>query len=73
MINWNVRYSRILNLEPNLQNKDSSILEIGPGNMGLANFMNKRITGVQPNFDYGHHPNLDPINGSADNLPFTDD
>jgi hypothetical protein len=73
MINWNVRYSRILNLESNIHNKDSSILEIGPGNMGLANFMNKRITGVQPNFDYGHHPNLDPINGSADNLPFTDD
>ena len=73
MINWSVRYSRILNIESDLQNENSSILEIGPGNMGLANFINKRVTGVQPNFDQGHHPNLDPIIGSADDLPFADD
>ena len=36
MINWQVRYSKVLSIEKNLFDPNYSVLEIGPGDNGLA-------------------------------------
>ncbi|MEA2493301.1 MAG: hypothetical protein QOJ29_1212 [Thermoleophilaceae bacterium] len=69
-----LRYSAVIDLldyRPNL-----SIVEVGSGSGGLTEFLRHRVTGVDLAFerttdrgtDY-----LDPVEGSADDLPFPDD
>jgi len=70
MINWQVRYAKVLSLEKNLYDPDYSVLEIGPGDLGIANFLNRVVYGIQPSFGPNVHHNLIPNNGSVEALPF---
>lgn len=65
------RYPRYLSLvrflasHPNL-----TILEIGSGSLGLAEFWNRPFVGCDPRFRDPPHPNLTAVAASGEELPF---
>ena len=73
MINWQLRYSKILANEPKLFDPKYSVLEIGPGDNGAAKFLNRKVYGVQSSFGLKVHPFLMPQMGTAEALPYADD
>ena len=50
--------------------KNTSILEIGSGGMGIAPYLKRKITGVDIEFDYPIHPLVEMVKASAVQLPF---
>jgi len=46
MINWIVRYSEILARFPELFDQDRTSLEVGCGSQGIAQYVNRRIVGL---------------------------
>ena len=73
MINWQLRYSKILANEPKLFDPKYSVLEIEPGDNGAAKFLNRKVYGVQSSFGLKVHPFLMPQMGTAEALPYADD
>jgi len=72
MINWQIRYSKILSNEPSLFDPKYSVLEVGSGDNGAAMFLNRDVQGIQPAFGVNLHPNLKPQIGTVDAMPYED-
>jgi SAM-dependent methyltransferase len=70
-----LRYSRAIELLRDVYRPDMSILELGSGSAGLAEFLQHEITGVDPAFDRTETravENLRQVSGTADKIPFDD-
>lgn len=52
---------------------DSSILEIGSGGLGIAPYIKRKVVGLDISFTPPIHPQLIPVKGSCESIPFTDD
>ncbi|QWD48421.1 DUF4422 domain-containing protein [Polynucleobacter paneuropaeus] len=64
MINWKIRYAKIIKENPELCNSDFSILEVGSGNFGISEFVQRKITGLEPIFNGEIGKLVEPITGS---------
>lgn len=49
MLNWKVRYAKLIRQCPELRNPDRSVLEIGCGPSGIANLLQRPVQGVELN------------------------
>ena len=72
MINWKVRYARILEKFPELFDRNVSLLEVGSGDRGIAQYLKRPVTGLEPQFGQERDPWLVPVNGSIFEIPFGD-
>lgn len=70
MINWKIRYSRILASHPELFDGSLSVLEVGSGDRGVAQYVKRKVTGLEPRFGPELDPWLDPVTGSIFEIPF---
>lgn len=55
-----------------INNRQSTILEVGSGGLGIAPYLKQPVTGVDLQFDPPIHPFLTPVVGDATNLKFPD-
>jgi len=73
MLNWKVRYHKILKNNPDLLDEKTSILEVGSGGNGLAPYLNRKIFCLDQKFPERIHKNITPIIGSIDDIKYDDD
>jgi hypothetical protein len=64
MINWKIRYAKIIKENPELCDKNLSILEVGSGNFGISEFIQRNITGLELNFTGEIGKLVEPVTGS---------
>lgn len=73
MINWKVRYGKVLALFPALRDPARSVLEIGAGGGGIRNYLTRQVVSV----DLDHRLSLRTghlgVTADARRLPFADD
>ena len=73
-IDVKLRYLPLVEFINENKTKDSSILEVGGGSMGISRFLNFNITGCDINFDKSKISNkVNYVKGDVRNLPFEDD
>ncbi len=72
MLNWKIRYSKILAGTPELFDPAYSVVEVGSGSFGIAQFLDRKVLGVEPNPAVSGNENLEIIEGSILALPFAD-
>lgn len=72
MINWKIRYAKIISENPELFNQDLSVLEVGSGNFGISEFLKRKVTGLEPIFSGEVGKFIEPITGSILDTRFTD-
>ncbi|MEA5412061.1 DUF4422 domain-containing protein [Synechococcus sp. BA-120 BA3] len=72
MLNWRVRYSRILERTPELADPQRSVLEVGCGPGGIARYLQRPVVGLERDFCQPDTPWLDLRQGSILTLPFAD-
>ena len=70
MINWKVRYGRLLERHPELFDPDRRILEVGSGSEGLARHLQRPVVGVDRVFVGPVSRHLAAVCGSVLALPF---
>ena len=73
MINWHVRYARLLAQEPALFDPDTTVLEVGCGPWGVALWLQRPITGVERDLAEARNPLIDLVHGDITELPFEDE
>lgn len=71
-LNWKIRYSKILLAVPALSDPESSVVEVGCGAAGIAEFLDRKVIGIEPNPVVARNKNLEIIEGSIMALPFAD-
>ncbi len=67
-----LRYLPIVKLINSLEEKDSTILEIGSGSLGITPYLGREVTGIDLNFAGPQTSLLTKINASATSLPLKD-
>jgi len=72
MLNWITRYQKILELHPKLLDENTSVLEVGCGQIGISNYLDKQIVGLESSSLPSLAPNLRIVNGSILNPPFAE-
>lgn len=72
MINWKIRYAKIISENPELFDQDLSALEVGSGNFGISEFLKRKVTGLEPNFSGEVGKFIEPVTGSILETNFTD-
>jgi Domain of unknown function (DUF4422)/Methyltransferase domain len=72
MVNWRIRYSKILNQNLDLFDVSKSILEVGSGNIGVAHYLKRKVVGLEPNFMGSLDKWIDPVCGNILEIPFAD-
>lgn len=72
MLNWAIRYSGIIRRHPEIADPRYSVVEIGSGPFGIAQFIKRPVIGVEPNQIAPANPHLTIVPGSITNLPFDD-
>jgi len=72
MLNWRVRYSRILESCPELADPQLSVLEVGGGPGGIARYLRRPVVGLESEVFQPDNPWLDLRQGSILALPFPD-
>jgi len=72
MLNWAARYFPILRTLKNTVGVQDTILEVGSGSFGLANYLPGRVVGCDVKFSVQPLFNLLPVRASAGLLPFAD-
>lgn len=72
MINWIVRYSKILKKYPQLFDPDVSILEVGCGGNGIAPYLKRKVVGLDKTFPENISEYVDPVIGSVTGMQFAD-
>jgi SAM-dependent methyltransferase len=72
MINWKIRYGKILALFPELRDPAKAVLEVGAGGSGLRNYLPRPV--VSTDLDYAHARSAGAHGVAADatRLPFAD-
>jgi hypothetical protein len=70
MINWKVRYGRVLDLYPELRSSRHSILEVGSGGSGIRGYLDRPVVGVD--LCLAHAAKAAPLGiaGDVAKLPF---
>ena len=72
MLNWAARYFPILRVLKSEISETDSLLEIGPGAVGIGMFYGSSFVGCEINFLFPPEPPMLPVVASALNLPFGD-
>jgi Domain of unknown function (DUF4422)/Methyltransferase domain len=72
VINWKIRYSAIMQHHPELFDRMYSVIEIGCGPYGIAQFLQRPVTGVETADVSPASEHLKIIHGSITCLPFDD-
>jgi len=72
MINWKVRYSKIIEKNPDLFDETVSILEVGSGNFGISAILKRKVFALEPEFTGPVGEWLMPVTGSVLHSGFTD-
>jgi SAM-dependent methyltransferase len=72
LLNWKIRYSKILLAVPELSDPESSVVEVGCGPAGITEFLDRKVIGIEPNPVVARNKNLEIIEGSVMALPFPD-
>lgn len=72
MINWKIRYGKILGLFPELRDTTIAVLEVGAGGSGIRNYLPRPV--VSADLDYVHARSAGSLGVTADTtkLPFAD-
>jgi SAM-dependent methyltransferase len=73
LLNWKIRYSKILRDTPDLFDPAFSVVEVGSGSFGIAQFLDRKVIGVEPRPPVAGNDNLEIVEGSILELPFEDD
>ena len=72
MLNWRVRYSRLLQSCPELFDAGVSVLEVGCGPGGCARYLKRPVVGLEQELCQPDNPWLDLRQGSILAIPFPD-
>ena len=72
MLNWKIRYSKILDRNPDLFDASRSVLEVGSGSVGVAPYVRRAVIGLEPHFVEPANEWLIPAKGSIMKIPFPD-
>ncbi len=72
MINWKVRYAKLIEKNPSLLDQSFSVLEVGSGNFGISEFLKRRVIGLEPEFSGTTGKWIDPFKGSILDNDFAD-
>jgi len=72
LLNWKIRYSKIMRDNPELFDPAFSVVEVGCGPAGISEFLERRVIGVEPNPVVARNKNLEIVEGSILALPFLD-
>lgn len=72
MINWIVRYAKIIDQNRDLFDASNSILEVGSGNIGIARYLKRRVVGLEPEFSGPVDEWLEPVQGDIFAIPYPD-
>ena len=70
MLNWRVRYSRLLERCPELADPQLSVLEVGCGPGGIARYLRRPVVGLESEVFQPDNPWLELRQGSILALPF---
>ena len=70
MLNWKIRYAKLIKQYPGLRNLDKSILEVGCGPYGLAYQLSRPVQGCELNLVQSQSEWLKIAQGSILELPF---
>ena len=72
MLNWKIRYSKILERNRDLFDVSRTVLEVGSGSVGVAPYVGRKIIGLEPSFTEPVNEWLSPMNGNILDIPFPD-
>jgi SAM-dependent methyltransferase len=70
VLNWKIRYSKIMEEHRDLFDASKSVLEVGCGSAGIAQYLKRRVTGLEPGFRGPTSEWLNPVTGDLLDLPF---
>ena len=73
MLNWKVRYAKIIAKYRELLDPSISLLEVGCGAYGIATFLDRPVVGVEPDGVQPMVENLTIQRASVSDLPFEND
>jgi hypothetical protein len=72
MLNWKIRYARLIDRNRELLDPANSVLEIGSGQHGIATYLKRPVTGIEPIPAASQCEWLTLLQGDARSLPFAD-
>lgn len=72
MVNWKVRYAKLIEKNPSLLDSSFSVLEVGSGDFGISEYIKRKVTALELNFSTTPGKWIDPVVGSILNNNFTD-
>ncbi len=72
MLNWRIRYQKIVQLNPELSDPALSVLEVGSGGQGFAQLLQRNITNLNAQVQTAPSPWVTAVSGSLLHLPFAD-
>jgi hypothetical protein len=72
LLNWKIRYSKIMLAIPELFDPAWSVVEVGCGPHGIAQFLDRKVIGIEPTPMTASNKHLEIIEGSIMALPFSD-
>jgi SAM-dependent methyltransferase len=72
MLNWRIRYCKILDQNRDLFDVSKSILEVGSGNIGVARYLKRKVVGLERDFIGPVDEWLEPARGDILDIPFAD-
>lgn len=72
MLNWKVRYAKIIARNRELLDPSMSVLEVGCGPFGIATFLDRPVTGVEPGAVEPMVEGLTIKQASVNDLPYAD-
>src|SRR5262245_20153543 len=72
MLNWKIRYSKILDQNQDLFDASRSVLEVGSGSASVASYVRRRVIGLGPHLFEPVTEWLIPVKGSITKIPFPD-
>jgi hypothetical protein len=73
VLNWKIRYNKILEQNPSLYDPTKSVLEVGCGPMGIAQYLTRPVTGLEPQKIQSGNEWLNVVQGDILNIPYPDD
>jgi hypothetical protein len=72
MLNWRIRYCKVLDQNRDLFDASKSILEVGSGNIGVARYLKRKVVGLERDFIGPVDEWLEPAHGNILDIPFAD-
>jgi SAM-dependent methyltransferase len=72
LLNWRIRYHRLIEANPELNDPGLSVAEVGSGGAGIARVLGRHVVGVEPDGNGAALRNLTVVKGDILALPFAD-